>query len=180
MITSVISDFCQKYVKILFFKFGLSVFHHPIIYLIAGIIVTILCGLGLLNAGYENDSSTLWVPKDSAIWKNKETQTKYFGETTFDAGMIIEQTTGKNLMTPEYITIVYKIFLQTINNVTYEEKGKIYTYNDFCTRDYPSSPTCDVFDQGFFSLFSYTPLFWSTEESIITQINLFPSLTAVM
>ena len=54
--TSFVSDRIQTLLERLFYKFGTSIFHHPIRYLISGIIITVLCALGLLNFGYENRS----------------------------------------------------------------------------------------------------------------------------
>ena len=52
--TSFISDRCQTVVEKTFKKFGTSIFHHPILYLVSGIVITVLCSLGLLTFTYED------------------------------------------------------------------------------------------------------------------------------
>ena len=47
--TSFVSDFCQSWLEKFFYKLGLVAFKRPLLFLICGVFLTVLCGLGFMN-----------------------------------------------------------------------------------------------------------------------------------
>lgn len=122
-----------------------------------------------------------WIPRDSEIWRNYDAMVGYFGNFVADLTLIIEDTNGDNLLTPEKMDVLYDIFLQSVN-VSFEYNGETWTFDDLCEKRYfHPNESCRVytFPNGFFSLWNFDPTTWQTQELIQTRINLLGSLTGV-
>ena len=93
--------------------------------------------------------------------------------------IIIHEINDNNLMTPTNMDTIWEIFSETVNNVSIKYDGETYKFEDICERPYPSYDTCTSQQSGFFSLFGFNSIVWSTPSSIQTQLDTFSSVLNV-
>ena len=170
--TRLISDFCQKIVSKVFYNYGINVFRYPYVFVLCSIIITGLSLLGFQHYEYENRTVYLWVPQSSQIFKNYKTNVKYFGENDKTMSILIHNINNNNLLTPANMNIMYQVYKQATNNVSYiDSNNREWRYDDLCVRPYHGYAYCSSYESNIFALFEHNSDNWSTQESIQTIIN---------
>ena len=94
---------------------------------------------------------------------------EYFGEFDADMVLLIKGTNDENLLTPEYLQLIYPIWVESLN-VTMEYNGEEWHYDDLCTKAYDSDDVpCTDIASSLFGILSLTG--FSTQASIQTAID---------
>ena len=172
----------QKALRGFFGKLGILIYYHPLIFISVGIVITILCGAGVLFQEFESRSLYLWIPRDSKVWKEYQQSIDYFGQPEAYLYLLIKHKNGDNLLTPKYLNISFEIYQQAMDtdqvSVVYE--GETFGFNDLCEKKYPSYPTCSTLESNnVFFLFGNTPAMWQNQEAIESRIMSFPAIATV-
>ena len=169
--TSYISNKNQRLVETLFRWIGYNAYHHGCIFILTGITLTLLCGAGVLNYTFIATSIDLWVPTQSKIYSQYETIIDNFGTFGTETSLLIHNNNYENLLTPNNLNILFQLFQYPINNITAQEGGIGYTFDDLCSRKYSNYPYCDSLESNIFAIWYNTPLLWSTQQLINSQIK---------
>ena len=105
---------------------------------------------------------------------------KYFGEFESSMILIIHETQGENILTPDNMDILYEIWMQSLNVSMYYNKEH-WDFDDLCTKAYDSkNEPCNALYNSLFGIFQLNPTLWSTQESIQTFIDNYQYLMQVM
>ena len=177
--SSCVSDITQKWIEHAFYHFGLRVYNNPKCFLVSGLFLTVICCLGFIEFAFENRMISLWVPTESQIFSNYEKNIDYFGEFDSDLTLMIENTNGDNLLTPENMDIMYDIYLKSINKVSIKHNNKNYNYTDICKRLYSGYAYCISQQSGLLSLFEFNSTLWQTQDLIQDRLNLYQQVIPV-
>ena len=66
--------------------------------------------------------------------------------------LLIKQTNGENLLTPEYLDILHGIWLESMN-VTMVYEGEEWNYNDLCRKEFDSkNEPCSAVENSLFGI----------------------------
>ncbi|KAJ8305849.1 hypothetical protein KUTeg_016394 [Tegillarca granosa] len=104
------------------FRVGRVIGLHPVKTLVICVLLTGLCGIGMLKFAETNDNQTIWVPADSDVIRNKNWVEDKFPPSTRFVNIIFE---AENILTPTSLKAMFDIYkntttLQTANgkNIT--------------------------------------------------------------
>lgn len=162
-----ISQFVTRKLAQFFNTYTLFTYDRPCIIVLCGILLILICSAGLLAMRSESDVEALWIPRDSAIWHNRELYQSYFGEFTRynyilftvnddDNTDDIEDNNKKdNLLTIDHLTEITNIW----NDILYLHvtiNSKTYYFNDLCEKLYnsPNAP-CKSIYSSFLQLWNF-------------------------
>lgn len=103
----------------------------------------------------------------------------HFGEFDFDMVLIIENTNESSVLTPQTMNAIWNMYQESLNVTLDNYKGKTWTYDDVCARQFPSYPTCAAKESGIFSIFGRNPENWATQEDIQDIIDSYKTILDV-
>ena len=165
--TSWCSSRVQKRVSQAFAWVGYNSYIHPCKFILAGVLLTALSSIGLINIALENEGVRLWVPVDSEIISQYDDVIDNFGEFETSVNLLVgNKENTDNLLTTDNLDGLYDVFYYVFNNITAEDGGTIWKYEDFCVRDYPSYPICQALETNVFALYNNDATNWETQTEI--------------
>ena len=152
--TSYISRNIQKTLKVFFRKLGIKIYFHPYLFILSGLILTGLCGLGFLNFTFEDRVLYLWLPTSSDVFKNFETYINLFGDFESNMLLLIKENNNNNLMKTNKMNVLFDIFQISMNSTIISSKSSNirWDFDKLCTRQYDTYPYCDSLESNVFAL----------------------------
>ena len=85
--------------------------------------------------------------------------------------IVIEDRNDDNLLTPERMDIMYDIWNSSFDVILDDYKGKTWTFEDVCAKQFESYPICTSKEDGLFSYFGFNPQNWANQTRIQETID---------
>eukprot|EP01084_Bolivina_argentea_P008425 15778_1 len=175
--TSFISSRTQRVLSSFFGWIGKHIDNRPWLFILIGIVITLMSSCGFYFFESENRSLYLWIPRGSTEWSRYTYIVDTFGSypTEMDLLITVNDEKSDSILSPSNMDTSYDIF-NMINNITliYDTTYN-FQYNDVCLRPYPSSPFClsthnNIFG-FFFKSYLYDDELWQNDSNIKQIIN---------
>lgn len=180
-------DFVSSRTQRLFFRsydfLGHAIFRRPWLFFISGILLTIICSLGMLFMQTETNGFNLWIPTQSAVYKRYRYMLDTFGTEPSIVSLIFTVEDGDSVLAPAHLNSIYEAY-NAIYNVSLFKNGEEYSYSDVCLRAYPTAENCASDSAHFFANFYIDPylsagypdtgdlsFLWSNETAVLSFIN---------
>uniref|UniRef100_A0A336MLU8 CSON014057 protein n=1 Tax=Culicoides sonorensis TaxID=179676 RepID=A0A336MLU8_CULSO len=112
-----------------FYRCGYFVALHPWKTIICSVIVTIVCGIGLLRFHNEKDLLQLYVPKHHSFYTDTQWLVNKYGVFEREENVLIE---APNVLTSDVIRKLLDIHQQLMNIEAYDSSGKIVRFKNLC------------------------------------------------
>eukprot|EP01084_Bolivina_argentea_P008422 15774_1 len=170
--SSFVSSRSQKQFNSGFRLIGKHIYRKPWLFILIGLILTLICSLGFLLLKQETRALRLWVPRKSVVWSQYTTIINSFGSYPSKMLLIItSEDESDSILSPSNMNIAYDIY-KDIDNITLDYNGNIYDYEQLCSRPYPTAPSCTSDYSNIFGfLFNSQSELWQNSTMIDDIIN---------
>lgn len=111
------------------FRLGYFVALHPWKTIICSVLVTLLCGIGLLRFHNEKDFLMLYVPKSHSFYTDTQWLINKFGVYEREENILVE---APDVLTPDTITRLLEIHQEVMAFETTDSKGNPVRFKDLC------------------------------------------------
>ncbi len=140
--TTAIDNVMRKF----FFRVGYFVAGRPLFTILATVIVTGFCLLGMLRFRSEARSEKLWVPQNTVALDNLAYVEKRFGESLRVSQIVFTGKSEANVATRDAMLEMVKIAEEGFNVVGPEVDGKNVTFRNACLRTFDTKkrPICST------------------------------------
>ena len=174
-VTSWWSSRAQDGIKTAFEWLGKKIYNKPWLFIIIGLLLSFVSGLGLLTMKAENRSLYTWIPRDSTIWSQYQFALDKFGSYPSFMSLFVSAY-DNNMLSTKYLNQTYKNIFWVPYDLELKwnlnDNNYYYDYDDICLRSYPSAPRCiSDYTNIYGYIFNLDKTLWKTQDSIEYYIN---------
>eukprot|EP01084_Bolivina_argentea_P248907 416459_1 len=130
--------------------FAAKVYHKPWLFILLGIIITILCAIGLINFERVEDDANLYALNNNNLYDEYTDKINYFGEEE-NMFLLVVGKNDKNIINAKNLPIL-KELMHDIYSIRTMYNGNWYNYTDICVQQTDSNQ-CKFDSVNFVALF---------------------------